>query len=239
MASPLRLTACWGETGQGRSARWVEDAWTAVRAEFEAAEAAMSRFRETSDVTRLNRAAGSGQGVRVPRRLERALVAADRAHRITDGRFDPRVLRDLDRLGYAGVPVAEARPDGRTRRHGSSSAPVTARSPSASRSTSAGSARASRSAGPRRRSSVTASSATSSRRAAISSRTASGPRTMPGSWGSRTRPAGRSPSRPSRCRTLPPRPRRSGGCRGSTTADPSTTCSIRGPANRPRPGCVP
>ena len=46
----------------------------------------------------------------MPRRLERGLVAADRANRLTDGRFDPRVLRDLEQLGYPGAALAEPGP---------------------------------------------------------------------------------------------------------------------------------
>jgi len=70
----------------------------------------MSRFRAWSDLTRLNATAGRGEAVPIPWRLELALAAADRAHRVTAGRFDPRVLRDLDRLGYAGAPL-EATPE--------------------------------------------------------------------------------------------------------------------------------
>jgi thiamine biosynthesis lipoprotein len=72
------------------------------------ADASMSRFRDDSDLTRLNRTAGSGRGVTVSARLRRALVATERARRVTGGRFDPRVLVDLDRIGYRGVPL----PDG-------------------------------------------------------------------------------------------------------------------------------
>ena len=105
MASPLRLGVCRrGDDDQSRE--WETDAaWAAVRTEFETAEAELSRFRTTSDLTRLNIAAGTGQAVDVPRRLERALVAADRANRVTGGRFDPRMLLDLDRLGYPGAPL--------------------------------------------------------------------------------------------------------------------------------------
>ena len=112
MASPLRLTVVQadvqGADGRGRDPAAVEAAWADVRAEFEAAEVAMSRFRESSDLMRLDRDAGSGRPVSVPRRLERALVAAHRAHRLTGGRFDPRVLRDLDRLGYTGAALETA-----------------------------------------------------------------------------------------------------------------------------------
>lgn len=105
MASPLRLTACGPASGPSDWAQDVEVAWSAVRAEFEAVETEMSRFRESSDLMRLNRAAGTGRPLPIPRRLERALVSADRAHRVTDGHFDPRVLRDLERLGYPGASL--------------------------------------------------------------------------------------------------------------------------------------
>ena len=115
MGSPLRLTLAGGAAA----------AWSAVVDEFEAAEVALSRFRDDSELTALNRRAGTGEAVRVAPRLRRALVAADRARRISDGRFDPRVLTDLDRLGYRGASLAavEGRvPDGRERRLGSTRA---------------------------------------------------------------------------------------------------------------------
>jgi thiamine biosynthesis lipoprotein len=108
MGSHLRLTlprdSPFGTAGAA--------AWDAVVEEFERAEQAMSRFRETSELTALNRAAGSGRDVVVGRRLERAIVSADRARRVTAGRFDPRVLADLDRLGYRGarLPAVAAEP---------------------------------------------------------------------------------------------------------------------------------
>ena len=88
MASPLRLTFCGASAGAVAGGVGPIDAWAAVQDRVRAAEAELSRFRPTSDLTRLNLAAGSGRPVDVPRRLERALVAADRAHRVTGGRFD-------------------------------------------------------------------------------------------------------------------------------------------------------
>jgi thiamine biosynthesis lipoprotein len=102
MGSPLRLTV---PSGGIEGDRMAADAWAEVLDEFEASEQAMSRFRETSELTELNRAAGTGRAVAVGRRLERAVVAADRARRVTGGRFDPRVLADLDRLGYRGAAL--------------------------------------------------------------------------------------------------------------------------------------
>ncbi len=104
MASPLRLTVAGGDEGHATRA------WGAVRDEFEACEEAMSRFRETSEITALNRASVAGRALRVSDRLRRALVATDRARRLTGGRFDPRVLRDLDRLGYRGASVEAPSP---------------------------------------------------------------------------------------------------------------------------------
>jgi thiamine biosynthesis lipoprotein len=100
MASPLRLTI------HGCNERSRRSAWTAVVAEFQAAEQALSRFRESSDLTRLNRAAGpTAAPMAVDPRLRRALVAAHRAGRVTGGRFDARVLADLERLGYRGASI--------------------------------------------------------------------------------------------------------------------------------------
>lgn len=108
MGSPLRLTVV-DLAGRRTTPVGVEDpieaAWSGVSETFEAAEAAMSRFRETSDLTGINRWAGTGRALPVDRRLVRALVAADRAGRLTDGRFDARVFGDLERLGYRGVPI--------------------------------------------------------------------------------------------------------------------------------------
>jgi thiamine biosynthesis lipoprotein len=101
MGSPLRLTVV-AETAV------AEAAWAEASAEFDASDTALSRFRETSELTRLNRSAGSGAFVRVGRRLERAVVATERARRMTGGRFDPRVLADLERLGDPGVDLGAA-----------------------------------------------------------------------------------------------------------------------------------
>ena len=117
MGSPLRLTMAGGASGHDRVAAGralagadaatlaTLAAWSTVVDEFETAEAAMSRFRDDSELTILNRSAGSGTAVPVSPRLRRALVAADRARRVTGGRFDPRVVADLDRLGYRGAPI--------------------------------------------------------------------------------------------------------------------------------------
>ena len=119
MASPLRLTVAIAADMPGPA---VDDtaAWEAVREEFEACEQAMSRFRDASEITVLNRRTDRDPPSPVSRRLRHALVAADRAQRLTDGRFDPRVLRDLERLGDRGAPLDDgpdsahaARPDRR------------------------------------------------------------------------------------------------------------------------------
>ncbi len=104
MASPLRLTL----TADVPAAIGAI-AWATVRAEFEASEQAMSRFRDSSGLTALNRAATEGRAIVVEWRLRQAIVAADRAHRLTGGRFDARVIRDLDRLGYRGVALPSPR----------------------------------------------------------------------------------------------------------------------------------
>jgi thiamine biosynthesis lipoprotein len=74
---------------------------------FAAVDTAMSRFRDDSEITRLHRARGPVAGL--SRYLMVALSLADRARRMTHGRFDPRVLADLERLGFVGVPQAGTR----------------------------------------------------------------------------------------------------------------------------------
>ena len=116
MGSALRLTVGPEAADEAGDADDAGDAagaaWAEVVDEFERSEQQLSRFRETSGLTELNRAAGTGRAVAVGRRLERAVIAADRARRVTDGRFDPRVLVDLDRLGYRGAELStRGRPD--------------------------------------------------------------------------------------------------------------------------------
>jgi FAD:protein FMN transferase len=101
LGSPLRLTV---EPGVGSAL--VDEAWQAVVGVFAEVDAAMSRFRTDSEITRLHRARGPVLGV--SRMLLAGLAAADRAGRLTDGRFDARVVTDLERLGFVGVPQAWA-----------------------------------------------------------------------------------------------------------------------------------
>ncbi len=82
-------------------------AWDAVRAEFDAVDVALSRFRDDSEITWLNRLAGTGRVVRVSWRTRRTLAALDRAERVTDGRFDPAVLGSLERIGEHGAALAD------------------------------------------------------------------------------------------------------------------------------------
>jgi FAD:protein FMN transferase len=73
-------------------------ALAAARAEVEACEAALSRFRPESDLSRLN--AAGGEWLPVERRLVEALRLAVRAREATAGRFDPTVLPALVAAGY-------------------------------------------------------------------------------------------------------------------------------------------
>lgn len=102
MGSPLRL-----QVAGSPSAARVDRAWAEVVAEFEATEQALSRYRDTSEVHRLR--LDGGRADQPSRRLLAALTAADRARRVSGGRFDPRVLLDLERLGSA--PIAIERPE--------------------------------------------------------------------------------------------------------------------------------
>ena len=96
MGSSLRLTVV-GENGDA--------AWAEVVDEFAASDQALSRFRDDAELVALDRAAGAGIALPVGWRLERAVVLADRACRATGGRFDARVLQDLERLGEHGAQM--------------------------------------------------------------------------------------------------------------------------------------
>jgi thiamine biosynthesis lipoprotein len=78
--------------------REAEQALAAGREEVEACEQALSRFRPSSDLSRLNAAAG--RWVEVDARLIDALAAAMRAREDTDGRYDPTILPALVAAGY-------------------------------------------------------------------------------------------------------------------------------------------
>lgn len=73
----------------------------AVAEDIEATEQALSRFRESAELVRLN--AAVGRWMPVSWRLYDALSASWRAYRRTGGLFDPRVLGSLEAIGYAGA----------------------------------------------------------------------------------------------------------------------------------------
>lgn len=100
MGSPLRLIVVGAEGDVAGSA------WAAISDRIEQVEQSLSRFRSSSAVTSLNRRAGDTALTPVDGDLYRSLVAADRAMRVTGGAFDPRVLTDLERLGYVGAALA-------------------------------------------------------------------------------------------------------------------------------------
>ena len=99
MGSPLRLTLVGIEPDRARSA------WEATSRLIETIEQALSRFRESSDLMALNARAGDPLARPVAPFLHSAIAAAHRAWRVTDGAFDPRILRDLERLGYVGAEL--------------------------------------------------------------------------------------------------------------------------------------
>ena len=86
--------------------RAADAAWEHVRAEFDAVDRALSRFRADSELTALNRQAGSGRIVPVSWRLRETLAIMDRARRTTAGRFDASVLTAMERIGEHGAPLA-------------------------------------------------------------------------------------------------------------------------------------
>ena len=74
---------------------------------------ALSRFRADSELTALNRLAGTGRVVPVSWRLRTAVAAVHRAGRLTDGRFDARVLGALERIGEHGAVAGAGAEPGR------------------------------------------------------------------------------------------------------------------------------
>lgn len=103
MASPLTFTIA-AAPGSEDGFRAADAAWAAIVDEFGRCEDAMSRFRDSSEVTRLNRLLGRA-AVGVGRRLRHALVVTDRARRVTGGRFEPRVVGALEEIGYRGASL--------------------------------------------------------------------------------------------------------------------------------------
>lgn len=85
-----------------------------VRRELDAIDRACSRFRDDSEVTALNRRAGSV--TRVSPLLREALVLALRGAALTDGDVDPTIGRALELAGYDRdfelLERADAAPDG-------------------------------------------------------------------------------------------------------------------------------
>lgn len=76
----------------------AQDGFGAARAFIEAAEERFSRFRETSELTRLNHSAGEWFPVSAD--MFTLLELALDAYRATDGLFNPSILPDLERVGY-------------------------------------------------------------------------------------------------------------------------------------------
>jgi len=100
MGSPLRLTLVGVDEPRAAAT------WTRVSDTIEDLEQALSRFRPTADLVTLNGRAGDPACAPVQAALYDALAAADRAWRRTAGAFDPRVLGDLERLGYRGADTS-------------------------------------------------------------------------------------------------------------------------------------
>jgi thiamine biosynthesis lipoprotein len=72
--------------------RWAEEFFAGVEDE-------LSRFRSTSALSRLNRAAGRGPQVVSPMLWTVRFAALDAAHE-SGGIYDPTVLHGLERAGY-------------------------------------------------------------------------------------------------------------------------------------------
>ena len=92
MASAVRIIASDG------SDEVVAKAMAAALAVIKDVEATCSRFDPASALSRVN-AEGAGEQ-QVPHALAAMVATALIGYRSTSGRFDPRILRDLEQLGY-------------------------------------------------------------------------------------------------------------------------------------------
>jgi thiamine biosynthesis lipoprotein len=122
MGSPLRLQVATAARATPRPERL----WARVQAEFRTSEAELSCYRPESALSQLNGTAGSGAWWAASSRLYGFLTMAERAERKSGGRFDARVLGDLARLGYPGLPAPTARSgpkDSRAARDGAEAGP--------------------------------------------------------------------------------------------------------------------
>lgn len=100
MGSPLRLVTADDAVG----------AWPLVRSVFDEVERTLTRFDPASPLSELNRRAGRGAVVRpVTGLLAHALLLSARAHRMSGGVFDPRIIGALEATGeHAGVELPES-----------------------------------------------------------------------------------------------------------------------------------
>ncbi len=105
LGSALRLHVRLPDPASPAERAAADSAWARVRAEFDAVDVALSRFRADSELTALNRLAGTGSVVEASWRLRTAVAAIHRAGRITEGRFDARVLSALERIGEHGAAL--------------------------------------------------------------------------------------------------------------------------------------
>jgi thiamine biosynthesis lipoprotein len=109
MASEIALTGWFAATPVSEA----EEAADAALDVFHEVEAVCTRFDPSSPLMILN--ASPGRSSDAPDLLRRAVLEAHQAYVLTAGRFDPRVLGDLVRLGYdrtfvAGPGPASERP---------------------------------------------------------------------------------------------------------------------------------
>ncbi|AEW06874.1 ApbE family lipoprotein [Sulfobacillus acidophilus DSM 10332] len=82
---------------------WIDPLADHLQHLFDTVERHLSRFREDSEAVQLNRRLGDW--VKVSPILYEALRLSHRAWRITQGLFDPRIITDLERLGYHGAAI--------------------------------------------------------------------------------------------------------------------------------------
>ena len=115
MATSVVVSVCHTPTA---AADYHQKALDRVRAVFSETEASCSRFRQSTDLSKLNQSPSDWHSV-APLCFSAISEAYD-AYKVTKGLFDPRILRDLTSLGYvnswtAGLPDSRSNPSSRTR----------------------------------------------------------------------------------------------------------------------------
>ena len=105
MGSPfmVRIDVWDGGNSSARVAASIQRALSGLQEHTGELEQSLSRFRDDSELTGLNRRVG--ETVEVSETLREVLVLAQDMYDLTEGAFDPRVITALEQIGYRGASL--------------------------------------------------------------------------------------------------------------------------------------